>query len=491
MRPPSFSRRVAHGIKARDAAWILDRSGTQIMAERDKKGKSGKATPTDAILESISDGVFTVDGDWLVTSFNRAAEQITGMRRSEAIGKRCSDVFRSSMCGSDCALRRTVDTGRPVIGKSGYIIDASGNRIPISVSTAVLKDAQGRVVGGAETFRDLSELEALRQELEGRFRIGDLASRSVLMQRLFEVLPAIAVSPSTVLLLGETGTGKELMARTIHGQSPRRDGPFVAVNCGALPDSLLESELFGYKAGAFTGAGRDKPGRFSAAKGGTLFLDEIGDVSPALQVKLLRVLQERTFEPLGSNKSETADVRVIVASNKDLAGLVRDGSFREDLYYRVNVVRIEVPPLRNRKEDIPLLADQFVARFNRLQRKSVQGVSAEAMSLLMAHDWPGNVRELENAVERAFILCSEGYIGMEHLPEDLTARLAGMRTSCNIRAAHDLLDAQSIRAALDRNGYNRSAAAKELGVHKTTLHRRMKKLGLKFAGRDGRSGRKK
>jgi PAS domain S-box-containing protein len=460
------------------------------MIARKKNKTPTVPTPTGAILESISDGVFTVDLDWRITSFNRAAEEITGVARSDAIGRRCSEVFRSSMCGADCALQQTLKTGRPIIGKSGYIIDADGNRIPISVSTAVLRDAGGRMIGGAETFRDLSEVEALRRELEGRFRVGDLASRSPLMQRVFEVLPAIAASPSTVLILGETGTGKELMARTIHSLSSRREGPFVAVNCGALPDTLLESELFGYKAGAFTGANKDKPGRFAMARGGTLFLDEIGEVSPALQVRLLRVLQERTYEPLGATRSETADVRVIVATNKDLTEQTRKGAFREDLYYRVNVVRVELPPLRRRKEDIPLLAQQFVERFNRLQRKSVQGIAAEALSLLMAHDWPGNVRELGNVIERSFILCNEGFIDIAHLPEDLTAHKASGSSSSDIEAAHDLLDAQSIRAALERSHYNRVAAARELGIHKTTLFRRMKKLGIPLPERDGRSARR-
>ena len=450
--------------------------------EKAKKKKSLPHHATEAILESISDGVFTVDHEWRITSFNRAAEEITGIMRKEAIGKQCSEVFRSSMCEAECALRRTMKTGKPIIGRSGYIIDAEGTRIPISVSTAVLKDGQGRIIGGAETFRDLSEVEELRKELEGRYRVGDLVSRSPLMQRVFEVLPAIAASPSTVLILGETGTGKELVTRTIHSLSPHNQGPFIAVNCGALPDTLLESELFGYKAGAFTGANKDKPGRFALAKGGTIFLDEIGEVSPALQIRLLRVLQDRTYEPLGSIRSETAEVRVIVATNKDLAELVRKGYFREDLYYRVNVVRIELPPLRKRKEDIPLLVEQFITRFNRLQKKTIKGIAAEALSLLMAYDWPGNIRELENAVKRAFILCTEGYIGIEHLPEELTAHGAMTATGSDVRNAHDILDAQAIRAALEHNAFNRLAAAKELGVHKTTLFRRMKKLGLSLPG---------
>jgi PAS domain S-box-containing protein len=460
-----------------------------MIAHRKNK-KQPFIAPTEAVLESISDGVFTVDSDWHITSFNRAAEEITGVARSEAIGRRCSEVFRSSMCGAECGLQQTLKTGKPIIGKSGYIIDSEGNRIPISISTAVLRDATGRVIGGAETFRNLSEIEALRRELEGRFKVGDLASRSPLMQRVFEVLPAIAASPSTVLILGETGTGKELMARTIHNLSTRRDGPFVAVSCGALPDSLLESELFGYKAGAFTGANKDKPGRFALARAGTLFLDEIGEVSPALQVKLLRTLQERTYEPLGATRSETADVRIITATNKDLADQMRKGVFREDLYYRINVVRVELPPLRRRKEDIPLLAEQFVGRFNQLQHKSIHGISAEALSLLMAHDWPGNVRELENVIERSFILCADGLIDISHLPEDLTRHTILTTTPSSIRTARALLDAQSIRAALERNHYNRLAAAKELGIHKTTLFRRIKILSILLPRHDGRTARR-
>eukprot|EP00831_Metopus_contortus_P082331 TRINITY_DN8876_c0_g2_i1.p1 TRINITY_DN8876_c0_g2~~TRINITY_DN8876_c0_g2_i1.p1 ORF type:complete len:408 (-),score=99.47 TRINITY_DN8876_c0_g2_i1:157-1380(-) len=305
-----------------------------------------------AILESISDGVFTVDEDWLISSFNSAAEAITGISRDEAIGKRCSDVFRSSMCNDQCCLRETKRTGKAQVGRTGYIIDAAGNRIPISLSTAVLRNAEGVVIGWAETFRDLSEVEALRNELDGRFRVGDLVSRSPLMQRVFSSLGPVAASSSTVLILGETGTGKERIARTIHNLSPRKDGPFVAVNCGALPETLLESELFGYKAGAFTGASKDKPGRFSLASGGVLFLDEIGNISPAMQVRLLRVLQEREFDPLGSVAPEKTDVRIIAATNSDVADMVRQGTFREDFYYRINIARVELPPLRLRKEDI-------------------------------------------------------------------------------------------------------------------------------------------
>jgi PAS domain S-box-containing protein len=460
------------------------------MGTNKKKKTPVVTTPTEAILESISDGVFTVDLDWRITSFNRAAEEITGISREEAIGRRCSEVFRSSMCEIECALRSTLGTGKPVVCKSGYIIDADGRRIPISVSTAVLLDADNRIIGGAETFRDLSEVEALRRELKGRFSVGELTSRSPIMQRLFEVLPSIAASPSTVLILGETGTGKEVTARTIHDLSPRQKGPFVAVNCGALPDTLLESELFGYKAGAFTGANRDKAGRFAMAKGGTLFLDEIGEVSPALQVRLLRVLQDRKYEPLGATRSETADVRIIVATNRDLAEQMRRGSFREDPYYRVNVVRVELPPLRRRTEDIPLLVEQFIDRFNRLQGKAVKGIAPEALSLLMAHDWPGNIRELENVIERSFILAGEGVIGIPQLPEEIAApRTKGDSPVAGIKNTREVIEVQSIRSALERNGNNRLAAARELGIHKSTLFRKIRKLGIEMPEQDGRTGR--
>ena len=448
-------------------------------------------TPTEAILESISDGVFTVDQQWRVTSFNRAAEQITGVDRREAIGRLCSEVLRADMCGETCALRQTLSTGRPVIGRTGWFIDADGNRIPISLSTAVLRDSDGQVIGGAEVFRDLSEIEALRQQLDGRSRVGDLVSRSPLMQRLFEVLPAIAASPSTVLILGATGTGKEVMARTIHSLSPRSRGPFVAVNCAALPETLLESELFGYKAGAFTNARTDKPGRFALAAKGTIFLDEIGEMSAALQVKLLRVLQERCYEPLGSVASVPADARVIAATNRDLAALVHSGRFREDLYYRVNVVRIELPPLRRRKEDIPPLVDRFIDRFNQLQGKAIDALEPEALSVLMAHDWPGNIRELENVIERAFILCGDGPITMAHLPRELLLQETLPQQTSDLRSVRDLLDAQTIHAALRENNNNRLATARQLGVHKTTLFRRMKKLGLTAPGRQGCSANTK
>ena len=451
----------------------------------------GLQTGAESILESISDGVFTVDADWRITSFNRAAEAITGIRRRDALGKTCSDVFRASMCEADCALRHTVKTGKPIINKSAFIVNADGRRVPISVSTAILRNERGRISGGAETFRDLSLVEELRKELEGRFQVGDLVSRSNAMRHVFDLLPQIAASDATVLIHGETGTGKELLARAIHSLSSRQNKPFVPVNCGAMPDTLLESELFGYMKGAFTGATKDKPGRFAMAEGGTVFLDEIGDISPALQVRLLRVLQERTYEPLGGTQTRHADVRIVAATHRDLAALIRKGSFREDLFYRLNVVKVDLPALRKRKEDIPLLVEHFVARFNRRQGKTVAGVAPDVMALLMAHDYPGNVRELENIIERAFVLCGAGSIERGHLPPELTGQPAAVPAPAGdtIAAQTRAAEAQAIRTALEHCGFNRLASARELGLHKSTLFRKIKALGLKPPDQDGRSHR--
>lgn len=433
---------------------------------------------TGIILESISDGVFTVDDKWMITSFNRAAEEITGITREEAIGRQCSEVFRASMCEVDCALKQTMNTGRPIINKSTFIISADGRRIPISVSTALLKSRTGKVLGGAETFRDLSLVEELRKELKGRFQVGDLVSRSPAMHKIFNLIPMLAASGSNVLIHGETGTGKEVIARAIHNQSPRKDKPFIAVNCGALPDTLLESELFGYKKGAFTGASKDKPGRFQIAEGGTLFLDEIGEISPALQVRLLRVLQERIFEPLGSVQPVKTDIRIIAATNQNLDEQIETGAFRQDLYYRINVVKILLPPLRKRKEDIPLLIEHFISRFNRLQNKTITGVSPELLSILMGHDYPGNIRELENLIEHAFILCTKGILDTDHLPEEFMAGVPEITSQKDIKLTMKTVEAQVILEALNRNRNNRAAAARDLGIHKSTLFRKMKALGI-------------
>ena len=449
--------------------------------------KVSSAGVTDIILESISDGVFTVDHEWRITSFNRAAEETTGIPRSEAIGRYCWEVFRSNMCEGDCALRRTMKEGRSFVSSSTYIINNDKKRIPISVSTAPLRNAAGEILGGVETFRDNTVVEELRRELSGSFQQGDMVSRSRLMKKIFAVLPQIAESDSTVLIEGDTGTGKELMAKALHDLSTRREKPFIAINCGALPDTLLESELFGYKAGAFTNAVGDKPGYFTLADGGTILLDELGETSPAFQVKLLRVLEEHEFHPLGSVQKQRTNVRLLAATNRDLEALVEQGKFRLDLFYRINIVRLQLPSLRERKEDIPLLIERFIARMNRLRDKAVTGIEVPALEQLMAHDYPGNIRELENIIEHAFILCSQGMIGSNHLPGYLTATSAPSPVPSSLQTLRQATEAEGIRDALQRNGYNRLAAARALGMHKSTLFRKLKKLNLNLPAIDGRS----
>ncbi|MBT3377856.1 MAG: sigma 54-interacting transcriptional regulator [Lentisphaerae bacterium] len=433
------------------------------------------ALPTAAVLDSIADGVFTVDLNWQITSFNRAAEQIIGISREDAIGKPCCEVFRADICEGACSLKQTMETGQPIVNKAIYVITAEGTRTPISISTALLRDAAGTVVGGAETFRDLSLVEELRKELAKAYTFADIISKNHKMQELLGILPQVALSTSTVLVTGESGTGKELIAKAIHSLSERREGPFVAVNCGALPDALLESELFGHVAGAFTDAKRDRDGRFTQADGGTIFLDEIGDISSAFQIRLLRVLQEREFEPVGASRTRKVDVRVVCATHQDLGRLVTEGTFRRDLYYRVNVVPIPLPPLRERLDDIPLLVDHFVAHFNRLQGKNIAGISTDVMAALVTHDWPGNVRELENVLEHAFILCPGGMIDLPHLPhafqQEISRPVATGKTLAEI-------ERRAIYDALERNGGKKLAAARELGVNKTTLWRKLKKAGL-------------
>jgi len=440
----------------------------------------------DIILDSIADGVFTVDRDWNITSFNRAAERITGISRKQAIGQKCFDVFHADVCQRACTLRESIESNKEIIDRRINILNSEGKQIPLSISTAVIRDEKGEVVGGAETFRDLSDIEMLRQEIKGRYTFADIISQNHKIRKIFDILPDIAVSESTVLIEGPSGSGKELFAKAVHTLNAARKGQFVAVNCGALPETLLESELFGYVKGAFTDARKDKPGRFARAEGGTIFLDEIGDIPPAMQVKLLRVLQEKEYEPLGSTTTVKADVRVIAATNKNLLQLVSLGRFRDDLYYRLNIVKINIPPLADRREDIPLLIDHFIDKFNAKKDKQIRSVSAQSMAILMRHDFPGNIRELENIIEHAFILCRGSEIQPEHLPQELLAGMGVTEQNENantksIELITQQAEAVTIISALQRHNGNRKKTADELGINKTTLWRKMRKYGISFA----------
>jgi PAS domain S-box-containing protein len=429
------------------------------------------------IIDSINEGVFTVDMNWTITAFNRAAEKITHVSRKEALGRQCCDVFRASICENACVLRRTISSGRPVLNATAHIVNQKGERIPIRISTALLKNESGQTIGGVETFQDLRPIEKLQKELKSRYTFEDIVGRSAVMMKLFEILPQISESSSTVLIEGASGTGKELFARAIHSLSPRKNKPFVAVNCAALPDTLLESELFGHKAGAFTDARRDKPGRFALANGGTMFLDEIGDISPAMQIRLLRVLQERMIEPLGSVQPVKTDVRVVAATNRDLKKLVQEGNFRDDLYYRIRVISLKLPGLDQRREDIPLLVDHLIAKFNSIQGKEIEGVSEEVMAQLMEYEYPGNIRELENIIEQAFVLCRGRLIELHHLPAELRPAGAsgyGGSNPMSLRSMEKLL----ISEALRRHKGSRNKAARQLGINPSTLYRKLKALKM-------------
>ncbi len=428
------------------------------------------------IIDSISDGVLAVNTDLRITFLNKAAERITGYKAREALGKPCNEIFRSNICDSHCTLKETIATKKPVINRPVCMTNKAGKRVPISVSSALLKDSKGRIIGGVETFRDLDLVEKLRKDFAARYRMENIVSRDKKMLDMFEILPTIAESDSTVLIEGETGTGKELVARALHNLSPRKKEAFIAINCGALPDNLLESELFGYVAGAFTDAKKAKKGRFALAEKGTLLLDEIADISAAMQVKLLRVLQEKSYVPLGATESKHTDVRIIAASNRGLDSLIAKGEFRRDLYYRINVVKLVIPPLRERKGDIPLLADHFIGCFNRLRKKDIAGITPPALNLIMKHDFPGNVRELENLIEHAFVLSPGGVIKPEHLPEYIHGQHP--IPAIEIASTMDEMESLFILSALKRNNWSRNDTARDLGIHTSTLYRKIRKLKL-------------
>jgi PAS domain S-box-containing protein len=421
------------------------------------------------IVDSISDGLFTVDRQFIITYFNRAAERITGFKASEAIGKHCFEIFRTEVCHGRCAIRDTLASDEAVSNVRVTIITQDGREVPISLSTEVLRDEQGAMVGVVEFFRDLTEVEHVREALEQGRVLEAIVSASPAMRRIIEMLPNIAESECNVTIHGPSGSGKELFAEVIHKLSPRRYGPYIRLNCAALPATLLESELFGYVKGAFTDAKRDKPGLFALANGGTLLLDEISEMDVSLQVKLLRVLSNGEYQPLGATRALRTDARLIAASNADLKRAIEEGRFREDLYFRINVVTVELPPLCERAEDIPLLVEHFVEGVRRRTRKRVHAVAPRTLSLLQRYSFPGNVRELQNAIEHAFVMCQGEELLPEHLPEPIRAegRLAP-------RPAGPDAERRILEEALRRHGGNRSAAASELRMHRSTLWRKLK-----------------
>lgn len=441
--------------------------------------RSFEITHTDIILNSLTEGVFTVDENMVITYFNNAAEKITGIQKEKALGQYCFEVMRSNICEKSCALKCSLQTGKDVVDKRVNILREDGREFYVSISTSPLKDENGKFIGGVESFRDLSTIEELKKEIKKSYTFEDIISKNHLMLQVFDTLPIISQSDSTVLIEGASGSGKELFARAVHSLSLRKKGPFIAVNCGALPETLLESELFGYVKGAFTDAKKDKPGRFALAKGGSIFLDEVESLPLSTQVKLLRVLQEKEFEPLGATAPIKANVRVIAATKENLVKLIKKETFRDDLYYRLNVVKIELPPLVKRRDDIPILINHFIDKFNKRMNKSIQDISKDVMNILMQYDFPGNVRELENIIEHACVMCQGTRIRTTHLPPEFNQRSDKLIVHEEVNS-HPLqsFERQLLQETLEKHNGNKILTAEELGLHRSTLWRKMKKYDL-------------
>jgi two-component system response regulator HydG len=437
------------------------------------------------IVDAMADGLFTVDAHGRFVAWSDGAARITGYAAEEVVGRPCQ-LLEGPNCKGFSTLHELLARPDPPSGicnQECKVLTKDGREVYLHGNVRVLRDEAGAVLGAVGTFADLTEsvranerLTLLEEQARTREAFRGLIGRSAPMQEAFRRLRLAAQSDVTVILTGESGTGKELAARAVHDLSARRDRPFVALNCAALPETLLESELFGHVKGAFTGAERDKVGVFQSAHGGTLFLDEIGDVSPLLQLKLLRALQEREVQRLGDTRPVKIDVRLITATNRDLERLRAAGTLREDFYYRIHVYAIALPPLRDRREDVPLLVRHFVEEFAQTHRKPVTGVARDALQRLMEYGWPGNVRELRNAVEYAVVTAADDHIGLLDLPPELRRPLHEPSGPASRPA--DERERERVRAALAREGGNRTAAARRLGISRVALWKKMKRLGL-------------
>ncbi|MFO7654323.1 MAG: sigma 54-interacting transcriptional regulator [Candidatus Krumholzibacteriia bacterium] len=447
------------------------------------------AAPTPDLIErmfhSTADGVYAVDERRRIVAINEAALHLLDITREQALGRPCHEVLRLNVCRESCALSAARTSGQPIVNLAVDLLRRDGLRTPALLSSAIMHDDAGRPIGGVETLRGVGSVPGTGGTLERGEPLDALFTNSGQLQNLVALLPTIAASDSCVLITGETGTGKGLVARAIHDLSPRRNGPFVTLECAALPEDLLEPELFGCGADAYIGATRERTGRIARAEGGTLYLDEIGAMPLPAQVKLLRVLQDRLYERSGDVQPVEADVRVMAASSADLARSVDEGRFRSDLYYRVNVLSVDLPPLRDRRTDVPLLVDRFLARLRARHGKQVGGVTAPVLDLLQGLDYPGNVRELENIVEHAYVLCNGPVVDLQHLPPRVhgSLRSGGERRRASLAEA----EARFLRDELARHGWNRQATADALGIHRTTLLRRIQRLKLRLPARDGRA----
>jgi PAS domain S-box-containing protein len=439
-----------------------------------------------AILNSISEGVMTLDKDWKILSWNHAAERITGFHKEEVLGQECRKLLLTPLCREGCPVDKALSCGHPYHDVEVAIRNKRNEVVRLLVNAAPLYDVSGQVIGGLETFRDVSQAHWMQEELEREYGYTNIVGRSEAMQGVYEVLGRLITTDTTVLIQGESGTGKELIARALHFYGPRKDKSFVAINCSALPEGVLETELFGHRKGAFTGAIRDHMGKFELANGGTLFLDEIAEISQAIQVKLLRVLEEREFQRVGDNKNIKVNIRLITATNKDLYQKVLKDSFRDDLYYRLSVFPLNLPPLRERIEDIPLLVAHFINKFNKQMGKSIQGIADRVLEILETYSWPGNVRELANAMEHAFVHCKGSLLYASDLPHNIVNVLpaAPQRKSTIAQEKLDSVEKELILKALEAADWKKAAAARRLGMSRATLWRKMEKYGIqeRFGG---------
>ncbi|NLH60159.1 MAG: sigma 54-interacting transcriptional regulator [Ignavibacteriales bacterium] len=434
----------------------------------------------DAIFNSNIEGTFTINNDWEITSFNKSAENITGYKKTEAIGKKCWTIFNSNICRNGCHMETTMQKGKPTIGNEVEILNKNNRKLPIKVNSAILVNNKKQIIGAVETFIDISEIKNLTSHLADTYKYENIVGKSKELQQVIHVLESVSQTNTTVLITGESGTGKELVARAIHLNSPRKNAPFIAVNCSAFAETLIESELFGHEAGAFTGASKTKTGRFELAQNGTLFLDEIGDLSLTVQTKLLRVIETLEFERVGGNKTIKMNTRVIAATNKDLNREIREGRFRADLFYRINVINIHLPPLRERRDDLPILINHFITIFNRKFSKNITSVSPEAYDILSEYPFPGNIRELENIIEHCFILCNRESICVDSLPKRLREKSADYNKNEDVSNLQklELVERGTIIAVLKKHNGNRRKAAKELSINPSTLWRKMVKLKI-------------
>lgn len=430
------------------------------------------------ILDNLLDGVMAHTTNRRIFFFNESAEKITGHKREDILGKDCHDVFSGRFCGGNCQFceGQEEQEKKSVTIREVTFTRPDGKDRVLRMSAMPLTDADGNGVGALLSFRDETELKLLKSRLKHHHSLGGLVGKDPKMLELFNHIREVSSENVPVLIEGESGTGKELVARAIHDMSPRSDKPFVAINCGALPEGVLESELFGHVRGAFTGAIHDRKGRFELADKGTIFLDEVSELSPAMQVKLLRVLQEQRFEPVGGERSIQVNVRVLSATNQNLRDMMEKKEFRRDLFYRLCVVPIALPPLRERRLDIPMLVEHFLELTAKELERSVLAPSTDVLDVMTQYSWPGNVRELQNAIEYAYVKCRSGIIGVEHLPPEITQKeeTASSKPGPPLKIAKE-----DILAALAEAQGNKKKAAQILGVGRATIYRYLDHYGLK------------